>query len=370
MTNNTTTNNTTKKKKSLLFKFLLIVFGTIIVYGGLTFGGIYLYLKANPQPVYDASKQSIELMSDEDVKEQKVSAIKDNGVFANILTPPVRTNFLIVGVDKQESLTDSIMVGSFVSTTNEINLLSIPRDTFVEFDTEDKKQFSEVGRSAPSSSKINAVNAYGGEKYGIVFLQQKLEEMLGIKIDYYVKVNLDAFKEIVDEVGGIDFEVPEGGLYYSDPTQNLNINLKGGFQHLNGSQAEGLVRFRKGYARQDLHRVEIQQEFVKEFIKQVMSKDNIRNNLPTLITNYIKHVKTNFTVDDLPKYLKCFSNFNTENMNSATLPGYPQMIGNGSYYIYSPKETKEIVDQFFYGAKSEAEEETTEELTEEATISN
>lgn len=358
------TNTKTKKKKNLLLTFLIIVFGAVFVYGGIAFGGIYYYLKAHPQPVYDASKQTKDLMSDDDVTEQKNSAIKDNGIFANVLTPPVRTNFLIVGVDKKESLTDSIMVGSYVSTTNEINIMSIPRDTFVEYDSADKKKFSDVGRSVPSSSKINAVNAYGGEKYGIIFLQDELEQMLGIKIDYYVKVNLDAFKDIVDEVGGIDFEVPEGGLYYSDPTQNLNINLKGGMQHLNGSQAEGLVRFRKGYARQDLHRVEIQQEFVKEFVKQVMAKDTIKNNLPTLITNYLKNVKTNFTVEDLPKYIKCMSNFNTDNMNSATLPGYPQMIGNGSYYIYNPSETKELVDKFFYGSTSE--EATTEETTDEA----
>lgn len=353
-------NNSTKNKnKNLVLKFIIIFLSIVVVYSGLAFAGVYFYYKLNPEPIYDPSKQISSVMTQAEIDERNSDAIKDNGMLANIFVPPVRTNFLLVGVDKQGGLTDSIMVGSYVSTTNEINIMSIPRDTFVEFEGDSLKRLRKNTPNAPSTMKINAVNVYGKDE-GIDMLEDKIEELLGINIDYYVKVNLDAFKEIVDTVGGIDFDVP-ADLYYSDPTQNLYINLKKGYQHLNGEQAEGLVRFRKGYAQQDLQRVQVQQAFIEEFIKQALSKDNIKNNIASYISTYLEHVDTSFTINDSPKYIKCLQTLTTDNINSATLPGYAQMINGGSYYICDPVETQEIVDKFFYGSTSS--EETTEETT-------
>lgn len=279
------------------------------------------------------------------------------------LTSPVRTNALIVGVDKSEGLTDTIMIVSFVSTTGEINILSIPRDTYVTFSGESLANFRSVNKAVPSFMKINAINSYGG-KSGIELLQAKLEEMLGIRIDYYVKVNLDAFKSIVDTIGGVYFEVPAGGLKYSDPTQNLYINLKEGYQLLNGSDAEGLVRFRKGYSSQDLQRVKVQQEFLKAFITQVLNKETLLKNIGGLVINFIKYIETDFGLLDIPKYLNAISKIDTENINTETLPGVPQTINGASYYIVNQAETKELVDKFFYGSttlNNTEKEESTED---------
>lgn len=267
----------------------------------------------------------------------------------SFLTSPVRTNVLLVGVDKSEGLTDTIMVASFISTTGEINLISIPRDTYITFSGSSLSRLRSVNSSAPSVMKINAINSYGRSE-GIQLLEEKIEEILGIRIDYYVKVNLDAFKNIVDTVGGIYFEVPAGGLKYSDPTQNLYINLKEGYQLLNGDAAEGLVRFRKGYAAQDLQRVKVQQDFIKAFISQVLNTETLIKNIGGLILNFIKYVETDFGLLDIPKYLKSINKIDTDNINSATLPGVPQTIDGVSYYIMNQSETKELVNQFFYGS--------------------
>lgn len=267
----------------------------------------------------------------------------------SFLTSPVRTNFLITGVDNNNKLTDTIMVASFVSTTGEINLISIPRDTYVTL--------------RGSGVKINSVNAYGGDK-GMDLLKGKIEELLNIRISYYFKVNLDAFKSIVDTIGGVYFEVPAGGLKYTDPTQGLYINLKEGYQLLNGSDAEGLVRFRKGYASQDLQRVKVQQEFLKALISQVLDKQTLLKNIGGLAVDFIKYVDTNFGLLDIPKYLNSITKIDKNNFKTDTLPGAPQSINGISYYITNKEETSKLVDEFFYG-KTSSKVEDTESITEE-----
>ncbi|WP_250277768.1 LCP family protein [[Clostridium] colinum] len=318
----------------------------------------------NAEPAYDPLKQrSSALITDKEIKQQSEQQSK------SIFTPPVRTNVLITGVDKAENLTDVIMVASFISTTGEINLLSIPRDTYINFTGDKLKTLRSVNRGAPSHMKANSVYAYT-KSSGMDILKSSIEDMLGIKIDYYVKVDLKAFKNIVDSVGGIYFEVPKGGLKYSDPTQNLYINLKEGRQLLNGDDAEGLVRFRKGYARQDLQRVEVQQQFIKEFVAQVLNKETIMNNLGEIALNLIKYVETDFSISNFPKYMGCIQNINPDKMKSATLPGSPQMIDNLSYYVFDPNTTKDIVNEFFYGNTDPDQETTTSSTSEEVETSS
>ena len=75
------------------------------------------------------------------------------------------------------------------------------------------------GRTVPEANgvygqcKLTEVHAYAGEGNRSTFSVAMLEEILGIDIDYYVKVDLDAFKDIVDAVGGVEFDVQER-LYY------------------------------------------------------------------------------------------------------------------------------------------------------------
>ena len=341
--------------KKRFFSIFFSILGIFLIVLLFVFFG-YKFL--NAEPVYDPLKQrDSTLITDKELKQQEEQQSK--GIF----TPPVRTNILITGVDKAENLTDVMMVASFISTTGEINLLSIPRDTYVNFSGEELKNLRNINSGAPSVMKANAIYAYTKDS-GMDTLKSTVESMLGIKIDYYVKVDLDAFISIVDAVGGIYFDVPKGGLRYSDPTQNLYINLKEGRQLLDGKAAEGLVRFRKGYARQDLQRVEVQQQFIKEFVTQILDKDTLINNLGEISLSLIKYVETNFTLSDLPKYLNSIPNINTEKMKTTTLPGSPQSINGISYYILDTNSTKEIVDEFFYGNTDPEKEVIAEETTE------
>ena len=87
-------------------------------------------------------------------------------------------------------------------------------------------------------------------------------------------VSLDAFVDIVDLMGGIEFDVPMD-MFYEDPSQDLYIDLKAGLQKLDGYEAMGLVRFRKGYVDQDLGRVDIQRQFISACMDQWLTISNI-----------------------------------------------------------------------------------------------
>ena len=79
---------------------------------------------------------------------------------------------------------------------------------------------------------------------------------------------------LVDAIGGVEFDVPMR-MYYTDPTQDLYIDLQPGLQTLDGEHAMQLVRFRKGYATQDLQRTEVQRDFLQALAKQCLKVSNL-----------------------------------------------------------------------------------------------
>lgn len=332
-----------KKNKYYTEKFLKIFLVSIVPFSIIAISIFAIYINVNAHTYNPNEQRDMSILSNKDKSENI-----DKNNKKSIFTPPVRTNVLVVGFDKGKNLTDVIMVLSFVSTTGDIKIMSIPRDTYISYTGDELKSFRNINKYAPSVMKANSIYAYSA-KDGMNMLKSTVENILDIKLDYYLKVDLDAFKYIVDSVGGIYFDVPKGGLKYTDPTQNLYINLKEGRQLLDGEAAEGLVRFRKGYARQDLHRVEIQQEFIKEFVMQVMNKDTIMDNLGGIALGAIKYVETDFKITDLPKYISIIPDIKINSIENATLPGYPQSINGVSYYINNKEETRELVDKFFYG---------------------
>ncbi len=116
-------------------------------------------------------------------------------------------NILIVGTDGDGGRTDTIMIASLDTTTHSVALMSIPRDTYIN-----------ANYSVP---KINSAYGAGGMgESGIAALENQLAKMLGFEVDGYVMVDLDGFVEIVDLIGGVEFDVPMN-MYYSDPTQDL-----------------------------------------------------------------------------------------------------------------------------------------------------
>lgn len=258
-----------------------------------------------------------------------------------------KTNIAVFGTDKDGFRTDVNFVVSFDSETKAIALVQVPRDTKVKLTNEMISSMKQRGRSIPDIHgygicKFGEVHAYAGIDYANEFSVKMLEDLLGIKIDYYVKVDIQGFKDIVDAIGGVDMMVEED-LNYEDPFQDLYIHLKAGYQHLDGDKAEQLVRFREGYAQKDLKRIEVQQQFMKAFIEKIVSTDTLLNNLPDLIYTAFKYVKTDFGITDALKYVKYIKDISMDNVTMETIPGE-----GGSFFTHDPAGTKELVDRVFY----------------------
>ena len=161
--------------------------------------------------------------------------------------------FLLVGTDQDDGNTDTLMVVSYDTKEQDINIMSIPRDTMINEKWDIKK--------------INSIYSRTGNS--IDSLANRIQKLIGFKPDFYVKVELEMFVELVDLVEGVEFDVPQD-MNYDDPWQDLHIHLKKGVQTLNGEDAMGLVRFRR-YSEGDIQRVEVQQNFIKALIKECLS---------------------------------------------------------------------------------------------------
>ena len=195
-------------------------------------------------------------------------------------------NILICGTDDDGTRTDTIIIAHLDTTDHTVALLSIPRDT-------------PVATGNGGIMKINSVYAGGGAD-GMQRLSGRLRELLGFPVDGYVLVNLDAFKKTVDLVGGVEFDVPQD-MDYEDASQDLYIHLKAGLQRLDGEKAMELVRFRKGYASQDIQRTQVQQQFLKALAKQCLSVSSL-SKLKEFADIFAEDVTTNLTVGNMIWY--------------------------------------------------------------------
>lgn len=317
------------KKKNPVASFFKTVFIIVVCFIALSFVAVYAYTKATytPENGYEKSPKVTQVLGD-------------------MLKSDININILVCGVDEAETRTDVIFVANFDSESGTAKVMSIPRDTYTEVIPEVKEKISEEGRSIPSVVKMNAVHAYAGNEIGMECLAMQLEDLLDIEIDNYVLFNIEAFKAVVDIIGGVDMYVPYD-MYYSDPVQGLYINLKEGQQHLDGDAAEQVVRNRQ-YVNGDLGRIEVQQQFLSAFMKQIMDTDTILSNLPSLIKAAFEYIETDMNLGDMLKYAQYIDDVKSSEILTETLPGYAQYINGVSYYIADTSSIGQAVDEIFY----------------------
>ena len=166
-----------------------------------------------------------------------------------------------------------------------------------------------------------------------------------------MSIDFDGFKEVIDALGGVEFEVPFR-MKYDDPVQNLHIDLQPGLQVLDGEAAHDFVRFRKGnagypgYAMGDLGRIEAQQAFIKALIQQKVNAKYLLK-ADELFEVVVRNVRTNYTAKDLIRHLGAISKVDSELMTMYQLPGAAKTIGGVSYFLCDERATQELVDTVF-----------------------
>lgn len=231
---------------------------------------------------------------------------------------------LVMGTDNAGVRTDVLMLGFINGRDKRIDVVSIPRDTQVKIGSR--------------YYKINSAYAIGQEEQTI----ETVENLLGVEIDGYVKFSFETFRETIDAIGGVDFDVPQD-MFYEDPYQDLYIDLEAGPQHLNGEEAEGLVRYRR-YPTGDEGRIAVQQQFIKEIIKQ-KANPAILFRLPAVISTLGEHIDTNLSGNDVIELAGVAVRSGTDGFNTYQLPGRAQMQYGASYYICNKSETAELISQ-------------------------
>lgn len=232
-----------------------------------------------------------------------------------------RINVLLLGIDDGDSeaaksepkRTDAIVVLSFDPDEHKISMISIPRDTMVRLP------------GHKGYDKVNAAYAYGG----VAMAKQTVANLLRIPIHYYALVNWQGFIEVMNIIGGVDLYVDKD-MHYEDPYANLVIDIKHGYQHLDGKRSGQYVRFRSDELG-DIGRVQRQQKFLKALGLQMFSVENITK-IPSIISTIQKYVETDMTTVTTLKAVRSYNILSDNKIRSGMLYGNFYDAPSGTSY--------------------------------------
>lgn len=233
-----------------------------------------------------------------------------------------------------QNMTDTIMIFKYNPQTQQAYLISIPRDTYTGYN----KAY------ATASDKINCLYLNGDAEKTL----EAVNRVTGLDLEYYVVVDTEALKALVDTIGGVYFDVPID-MKYTDKKQGLYINLKAGYQLLDGDKAEQVVRFRHNsdgtsysieYGDNDTGRMKTQRNFLKAVIEQTLTPSNILK-IGEFIDIAQTYVKTNIPIDVMKQYIAPAVNFNVDNLETGTIPGVNEKC-NGVWVFIANKYNTQI----------------------------
>lgn len=325
-----------KQKRRLLKNFLVSAGVTLSVCILLAIVGMVFY--DSTVGGQNKSQVKVDLTEEEQIFEEEKKVQSE-----------VNKTIAVFGVDQDEVRTDVIFVVNFNTMTNKVKVVSVPRDTKVIWTDKQKRAYNQLTGYNISISKLNEMASYGriNQNVGNIrdFTIDELENILRIHIDNYVVINLDAFAEIVDAIGGVEMYVPQR-MYYSDRSQGLYIDLQEGMQHLDADEAEQLVRFRR-YTLGDEARVAVQQTFLTAVAQKVMSPE-MRSQLPSIITRIFPYVKTDIKLNEVLGYLQLLEQFDLQNLEMHIVPGYGSDHEGPSYYYINEEELDKLIKDVFY----------------------
>lgn len=245
-------------------------------------------------------------------------------------------NVLVCGIDYEEGraysgdgsndgMTDMIMYVNFDVANHKINMLQIPRDTYPG---EEYKH--------GNTGKINAVALYND---GISSLMELIHEQYKLPVDYYVTIDMQSLKEIVDLFGGIEVYIPQD-ISYKGST------LEQGYRNLDGEAAEFFVRNRN-YAQADIARLDMQRYFYQGLFARIRTA-NVWD-LAKLAPVALKYVETNIPMDELISMGVSFLQVDSANIMMCKLPTYSaaQRYNNQSHLICDVAKTTDLLNEYF-----------------------
>ncbi len=251
-----------------------------------------------------------------------------------------RINILLLGIAGEKkpgrNLTDTIMVVSVNTQTNQVAMLSIPRDLYVKIP---KTNFQ---------TKINAVYQYGLSNYpasvqkSIQPLEKTIEKITSLPIDYWAVMNFDGFQKTIDAIGGINITNQRDILDTRYPGPNYSyetFELSKGFHHLNGAVALQYARMRHDDPEGDFGRAKRQQQVLQATKNKIFSTKTFLNVLVLnkLFNTLGNNLKTNIALNDLGGFLTLLKKVDTNNITNVVVDAWNKnSLLKVSHIFYGP----------------------------------
>lgn len=288
------------------FKALLIVLSLCLVIAPVTYAS-YLFLTTK-----GAVDKSFAEGDKSNLRSNKVDPAMDH------------VSILFLGIDDSESRrkngqtadearTDAMILATFNRDDKQIRLVSIPRDTLAYIP------------SVGYYDKITHAHAEGGPMSSV----NAVEHLFNVPVDYYARINMQAFVDIINELGGIYFNVP---FDIDEPTKldKGRIKVKKGYQKINGDQALALVRSR--HVDTDLGRGKRQMQMIEAIVKKAKETNSL-SKLDELVAIVGDNAKHNLTFNNITSLASYYSS-NDVTFKRRQLKGTDYMY-DGVYY-YNP----------------------------------
>lgn len=249
-------------------------------------------------------------------------------------------NIVLLGMDASHLRADSIMVVSLNNITGETTVVSIPRDTQVIWDSDQKALLSSQGVNPPEHTKISQMFVYGKKEDIRKLLLKEIEELLTIKVDHYVLIDFKAAEDFIDALGGIEVEVPQD-MYYEDKSQDLRIDLKEGYQLLTGEKTLQLMRYRM-YPEGDLQRIKLGQEVIKAILEKMLDPSHLTQ-LSHRAESLLQTVVTDITIDQLGSCLDVLKKIDSNQIHSFILPGQGEYRDGTSFFVVDEEGREALI---------------------------
>ncbi|RAS81636.1 LytR family transcriptional regulator [Priestia endophytica] len=292
------------KKKRTLLKTIIIIF-ILLILGGLGFAYYMYHSLAN---TLDGTHQALH---------RKVSEKRDEGVKFSEKDP---ISILLLGVDEREGdrgRSDSMILMTVNPETKSMKMVSIPRDTRAEI----------IGHG--TTDKINHAYAYGGVNMAV----DTVENFLDVPVDYYVQVNMESFKDIVDAVGGVTVNNSLDFTYDG-------VHFKKGQISLDGEEALKFSRMRYEDPRGDFGRQERQRQIIQAVIKKGASFNTLAN-YGDILDTIGKNIKTNLTFDNMKDIQSNYKEAR-HSLEQLQVNGEGQKVDGVYYYVVSESEREKL----------------------------
>ena len=247
-------------------------------------------------------------------------------------------NIAVFGLDERQSLTDAIIVINLDKKQGTLKVISIPRNTKVEWDEEEK---AVVGFTAPHViTKINEMYGYAGGKSTDKLAAKEIEKLLNIQVDDVIIVDFKTVEKVIDELGGVNIELTED-MRYTDNAAGLYINLKKGKQQLDGEQTLQAIRYRM-YPEGDLGRINMQQQIMKALLEKLLEENN-PGRLVEIASELLNNIETTISLEALPSYIQILLAAKPNQITFYTLPGEGNVEGGISYFLPDLKQSTTLL---------------------------